>query len=71
MDDTVERLWIGYGSNVGETLRWIERHGYRNEPYPSDTLDQLRLVREGHPTLVFRPGVILVWDGHTLTVEET
>jgi hypothetical protein len=71
VDDTVERLWIGYGSDVGETLRWIEARGYRHEPYMSDALDDIRLVREGHPTLFFRPGVTLAWDGHTLTVEET
>lgn len=67
----VERRWVRRGFDVSETLDWIEKRGYRNEPDPSGPLDQLRLVREGHPTLTFRPGAILFWDGHTLTVEET
>lgn len=64
------RLWVGYESDVNATLRWIEERGYRQEPYPSDTLDTLRLVRDGYPTLVFKPGVTLFWDGEQLTIEE-
>lgn len=64
-----KRLWVGYESDVDDTLRWIEERGYRQEPYPSDALDRLRLVRDGYPTLVFYPGVTLVWDGEQLTIE--
>jgi hypothetical protein len=65
-----DRLWVGYESDVGDTLDWVERRGYRHEPHMSDALDDIRLVREGSATLFFRPDVTLVWDGHTLTVEE-
>lgn len=69
--DGVERHHIGLTTDVEDTEDWLRRTGYGFDCSSSHGFDFVPLRREGHPTVIARVGQVLVWDGHTLTVEET